>query len=103
MEAKIILVASLSGRTARLVARHRPTLPVYVATTDEKINRQLALSWGIESFMIAKSPDPTDLLRRSIPILKRRKILKKGDKVILVAGSPGGVIGSVNMVAIKEV
>ncbi|HLD21818.1 MAG TPA: pyruvate kinase, partial [Patescibacteria group bacterium] len=49
MKAKAIVVASVSGFTARMIARHRPENAVYVMTNNDKTHYQLSLVWGVES------------------------------------------------------
>lgn len=101
--AKGILVASMSGDTGRLVSRHRPELPIYVATDDDRVQRQLNLSWGVVPFILPKCRTVEELVERSVGHLLQQKRIKKGDKLIVVAGEPVGVSGRVNLVEIREV
>lgn len=101
--AKGILVASMSGDTGRLVSRHRPELPIYVATDDDRVQRQLNLSWGVVPFILPKCRSVEELVERSVGYLKKQKRVTTGDKLIVVAGEPVGVSGRVNLVEIREV
>jgi len=99
-----ILAASLSGDTARLISRNKPELPIFVATSDERVQRQMNLSWGVVPFMIlpvCKSIE--ELVERSTVELKKAKFVKKQDKIIVVAGEPVGQAGNVNLVEIREI
>jgi pyruvate kinase len=101
--AKGILVASMSGGTGRLVSRHRPELPIYVATDHERVLRQLNLSWGVVPFVLPRCRTVEELVERSVAFLKRKKQIAKGEKIIVVAGEPVGVSGGVNLVEIRNV
>lgn len=103
VDAKLILAASLSGYTGRIISRYRPNLPIYVACDDERIKRQLILSWGIIPFVLPTCKSIEELIERSILYLKQKKHIKSGEKLIIIAGEPVGKSGNVNLVEIKEI
>jgi len=103
LDAKLILVASLSGDSARIVCRYRPELPMLVACDDERIQRQLMLSWGIIPFILPHCESLEELIDRSIGFIKKKKFAKKEETIIIIAGEPVGVSGNVNLVEIKEI
>jgi len=100
---KAILVASISGSAGRLVSRYRPELPIFVSTDNARVKRQLMLSWGIVPFLLPSCHSIEELIERSIDFLKKNKHIKKGNKLIIVAGEPVGKSGVVNLVEIKEI
>jgi len=101
--ARVILAASISGETARLISRYRPELPVVVATSTERVRRQLNLSWGVVPFVLVPCRTIEELVERSLMYLKERRIVKSGDKIIVVAGEPVGQAGHVNLLEVREV
>lgn len=101
--AKIILAASLTGETGRMISHMRSTLPVVVATNDVRVQRQLNLSWGVDPFILPTCSTIEELFERSMQYIKKEKMAKKGDKVIVVAGEPVGQAGHVNVVEVREV
>jgi len=103
VEADAVLVASLSGYTGRMVSRYRPELPILVSTDNDRVLRQLVLSWGVIPFTIPTCKSVEELIERSVSRCKKEKWMKKGNKIILVAGEPVGSSGNVNLVEIKEV
>lgn len=103
IKARAILAASISGETGREISRFRPELPIFVATDTELIQRQLNLSWGIKPFLLPTCHSVEELVDRSLSYLKKQKEVKKGDKIIIVAGEPVGQAGQVNLVEVKEV
>ncbi|MDD5251683.1 MAG: pyruvate kinase [Patescibacteria group bacterium] len=101
--AKLILVASLSGGTGRVVSRYRPELPILVATDNERVRHQLNLSWGVLPFILPRCNTVEELVDRSVGWLKREKMVKTDDTLIIVAGEPVGTSGGVNLVEIRHV
>lgn len=101
--AKAILAASLTGETGRQIARFRPELLIFVATDLLMVQRQLNLSWGVRPFVLPSCRTVEELVERSMSYLKKQKEVKKGDKIIIVAGEPVGQAGQVNLVEVKEV
>lgn len=101
--AKVILAASLSGGTGRLISRNRPELPIAVTVNDERVYRQLALSWGVVPLMLEECRSIEELVERSLVILRRTKMVKEGDKLVIVAGEPVGHAGNVNLIEVREV
>lgn len=88
INAKLVLVASLSGATARLVCRYRPELPIFVACADARVMRQLNLSWGVEPLILPKCETVEEILGRGIQFLKKKRLVKRGDKIIAAIASP---------------
>ncbi|MBN1585299.1 pyruvate kinase [Candidatus Uhrbacteria bacterium] len=99
---RLILVASLSGDTGRVVSRYRPELPIFVATDSERSRHQLNLSWGVHPFLLPRCRSVEELVDRSINYLKRHREVREGDRIIVVAGDPVGSSG-VNLIEIREV
>lgn len=101
--AKIILTASVSGDTGRLLSRYRPEVPIYVGTHIETVRNQLNLSWGVSPFLLKRCKLIEQLVKNSVVILKKDDVVKKGDKMIVVAGEPIGEHGYVNLLEVKDV
>lgn len=101
--AKLILAASISGGTGRLISRGRPELPIVVGTNNERVRHQLNLSWGVHPFILDPCRTIEELVERSMLYLKQQKMVETGDRVIVVAGEPVGHAGNVNLLEVREV
>lgn len=101
--AKIILSASVSGDTGRLLSRYRPEVPIYIGTHIETVRNQLNLSWGVTPFLLKRCRLIEELIKKSVIVLKQDKVVKKNDKIIVVAGEPIGEQGHVNLLEVKEI
>ncbi|MBI5076796.1 pyruvate kinase [Candidatus Falkowbacteria bacterium] len=104
IDAKLVLAASLSGYTARLISRYRPELPIFVAGNDSRVERQLNLTWGARPFTLHHLKTREEILACAIHYLKKRRLIKKRDKIIVVIGKPGSsALTGVNLVEVVEI
>jgi pyruvate kinase len=102
-KAKAIVVASLTGESARLVSRERPEQPIYVMTTSDRVVRQLNLSYGVRAYHVEKADSVPALIDESLEALQKEKRIASGDEIVIVAGEPLGESGSVNLVELRKV
>lgn len=106
LHARAIVTPTVSGFTARMVARHRPATPVIAVTRREAIARQLALLWGT-TVVVDDSPDPaandSELFRRAAWLATEAGHLDDGDIIVLTGGVPRGVSGSTNTVRVATI
>ncbi|TSC84637.1 MAG: pyruvate kinase [Parcubacteria group bacterium Gr01-1014_13] len=103
VKAKIVLAASISGETGRIISHVRPPLPILVGTSSQRVQRQLNLSWGVIPFILETCASIEELVERSIAYIKKHKIAKNGDNMVVVAGEPVGQAGNVNLVEVRKI
>ncbi|MEV0037570.1 pyruvate kinase [Streptomyces sp. NPDC056909] len=99
---KALIAFTQSGDTARRLSRYRAAQPILAFTTDESTRNQLALSWGVESFIVpwvSSTDEMVDLVDEEVLKLQR---YNEGDAMIITAGSPPGVPGTTNMVRVHH-
>ena len=101
--ASAIIVASLSGFTARMIVRHRPQQNVLVITNSKKTFQQLSLIWGTESFILSDCTSLDELISLSIQVLKEKKVIDSGDRAVIVTGRPHVKKEHMSLVKIEEV
>lgn len=102
--AKAIIGATDSGFTAREVSHQRPLVSnVIMLTPKEKTQRQMCLIWGVLSFLVPVVKTYEKLLELMVGTAKVNKLVKKGDKVIIVTGEPLGMKENLNLVEVKTV
>ncbi len=103
LKANAILVATQSGQTARMVARHRPQ-PLIIATSPMAvIRRQMQMFWGVRPLEVEDSNSVNKLFDHAIKRSVVNGLIKRGDVLILIAGIPYKISGSTNMLKIHEV
>jgi pyruvate kinase len=83
---KLILAFTESGVTARLVAGHRPRMPVVAVTHDDRVYRRLALWWGVVPVKSEFVENTDDLLAAGEERLKARGLVQKGDTILMLSG-----------------
>ncbi len=86
MQAKTIVCLTENGDMARLINRYKSRVPLAVFTPSDMVCRQLNLSWGIDSYKVPFGRSEDEIVKNALDILKKKKILKKGDKVAIAAG-----------------
>ena len=91
---KAIIVDTQSGRTARFLSAYRGHVPVYAFCYNEYAMRQLALSYGVEAYMIPKDPSRDRFLKTTIEFLIEQKKIMLEDMVVVVGGSFGSANGA---------
>ena len=91
-----------TGESARRMAQIRHPIPILVFTPLQSTRSQLALTWGVETFLVA-TPRHTDDYAKAIDrILLEEGRLNEGERVIIVAGSPPGIPGSTNALRVHR-
>jgi pyruvate kinase len=101
--AKAIIVASISGFTARMIARHRPNMDFFVITNNKKTYNQLSLVWGAEGHILPNCQTLDELIFKSVELLKKNKLLKKKEKIVIVAGRPHIKKESMSLIKVEEI
>jgi pyruvate kinase len=94
---------SETGRSARLVALHRPITPITAFTPDPRVRRQLALVWGVNAFLVDPVRHTDQMVDQVDAALLANNRSAIGDRVVIIAGSPPGVPGTTNSLRVHIV
>jgi pyruvate kinase len=92
-----------TGRTAQRLAALHTRLPILAFTTDPRVRSRLALSWGVETFLVPEVTHTDDMVGQVDFSLLSIGRLHEGESVVIVAGSPPNTAGSTNLVRVHEV
>ena len=103
VNAKCIIVNSISGMTARMVSRFRAPVDIIGTTTNEKAWRQLNLSWGVTPVLSEEFNSLDIVFYQGVNIAKKVLSLKKGDNVVLTGGQIGGKPGNTNVIKVETI
>jgi len=85
-----------TGRSARLVARYRSHTPLLAFTPDARVRSQLALSWGVETFLVPNATSTDEMVRHVDGALLDIGRAQVGELIVIIAGVPPGVPGTTN-------
>ena len=103
VDAKCIVVNSVSGMTARMVSRFRCPCDIIGTTTDLKVWRQLNLSWGITPVLCEEYNSIDVMFYQNLNQAKEVLGLKPGDNVVLTGGQIHGGSGNTNTIKMETV
>ena len=103
LNAKAIVVCSLSGRTARMVSRFRPPVDIIGLTVDPKSVRKLSLSWGVTPLLGEEVPTTDVLFYSAYKAAKKEFKLKKGDQIVITGGQISGQGGNTNLLKVDTI
>ncbi|NAS21133.1 pyruvate kinase [Herbidospora sp. NEAU-GS84] len=101
--AKALVAFTMSGETARRLARYRSPIPLIAFTSNPVVRGQLALTWGVETFEVPFVHHTDDMVRQVEASLLALGSFEKGDKIVIVAGSPPGNPGSTNALRVHTI
>jgi pyruvate kinase len=93
---KLIAVFTHSGFTARLISRYRPLVPIVAFSPEEETRRRMALIWGVSPQKIADVRKVDGLASVAEKRLLEERLVRKGDVIGIVAGTPMGIRGTTN-------
>ncbi|WP_343530637.1 pyruvate kinase [Pedobacter sp.] len=98
-----IVTMTSSGYTAFEVASHRPQAPIFTFTSNESLLNTLSLVWGVRGFFYDKFESTDKTIEEVNDLLKKKKLVKKGDVVINTAAVPLEKRSRTNMVKVTVV
>jgi pyruvate kinase len=93
---KVIAVFTETGSTGRLISKHRPRRPIIAFSTIQETRRLLSLYWGVIPRTIGEVKNIEELIQSAEKRLLEERLVKRGDVVGIVAGTPLFVGGSTN-------
>ncbi|AZH78559.1 MULTISPECIES: pyruvate kinase [Microbacterium] len=103
VDAKFLCVFTQSGDSARRLSRLRSRIPMIAFTPEPDIRRRMALTWGIRSTLV-EMVQHTDLMYHQVDdYLLQNGLAEEGDKVVVISGSPPGIVGSTNDLRVHKV
>jgi pyruvate kinase len=103
VDAKYVCVFTESGDSARRMSRLRFRIPMKAFATSDSIRRRMALYWGITSYLVAPVVHTDDMFTEVDESLMAEGLAAKGDRVVVISGSPPGVAGSTNQLRVHIV
>jgi pyruvate kinase len=96
VDASHLIAFTETGRSARLIARWRCDIPLLAFTPNPRVRSQLALVWGVETFLVPKVRHTDDMVQQVDKALLDIGRATAGERVVIVAGVPPGVPGTTN-------
>lgn len=103
IEAKAIVNFTRSGYSANLASRFRPRVPIYSFTPFLLTARKMNLIRGVYPFVLPMMEKFNDMINFMNQKLKEENLLKEGDKIVILAGAPGGEAYTVDFLQLYHI
>jgi pyruvate kinase len=103
LDAKAILAATATGRTASEIARLRPRRPMIGLSHHQQAVQQMALEWGVLPLVMPSTVDVDDLWTRTVETARNSGVVEPGDLVVLIAGTAVNESGSTNVIKVDVI
>ncbi|MEO6204142.1 MAG: pyruvate kinase, partial [Mycobacteriales bacterium] len=102
VKASALVAFTQSGTTARLLAEHRSPIPLLAFTPVADVRSQLALTWGVETFLVPSVRHTDDMVGQVDSAMLELGRMQKGEVITIVAGSPPATSGSTNAMRVHR-
>ncbi len=102
VNAKLIMVFSVSGATAILISKMRPVCPIMAFTPSETVRRKLSIYWGVFPLLLQSQAETDQMIENGEKILKEKGFVQRGDSIVIVAGKTPAK-GATNMLKIERI
>ncbi len=103
LKARLIVVATSSGKTAQRIASYRPPVTVAAVTDNELTYNQLAMVYGVKSFFVNKMAKSEAGLDSILDHILAKGYVESGDKVVHVTGEKPGEMGGTSMIKVETI
>lgn len=99
IRAAAIVAETKSGATALQIAAERPEIPIIAVTDEARTAQQLAIVYGVKSYV---RPAARDAAIKLTDFLRSEKVLSKGDIVVTASGQHPGVVGTTDTIKVRQ-
>jgi pyruvate kinase len=96
-----LVCPTLSGRSARLISAHRPTVPIYALSPGRETVRRCGLMWGVQAASMRRHETTEDLIAAAVKRVVELGWVKSGERVGVTAGLPSGKPGTTSLLQIQ--
>jgi pyruvate kinase len=103
LQARLIVCFTSSGYTALQASSYRPDTPIVGATQHQEILPRMSLYWGVQPILTPTAKTVDEMIENVERELSRRRLVRKGDSIIITAGYPLGVSGTTNMMQLVRI
>jgi pyruvate kinase len=97
-----LVCPTLSGRSARLISAHRPTVPIYALSPGRETVRRCGLIWGVQAASLPRYEVTEELIAASARRVVELGWVKQGDRIGITAGLPSGRPGTTSLFQVQE-
>lgn len=103
LDAAAIITPTVSGYTARMVAKYRPYMPIIAVTPSPMVQRQLCLYWGVCPLLAPRTANTDQMLADAIHTAREHGFIQSGQLIVATGGAAGSAPGTTNLIKVQEV
>ena len=97
-----LVCPTLSGRSARLLSAHRPSVPIYALAPGEQTVRRCSLMWGVQAGSLPRYEITEELIGAAVRRVVELGWVRRGERVGITAGLPSGRPGTTSLFQVQE-
>jgi pyruvate kinase len=101
--AKAIVTFTSSGKTALLVSKQKPDMPILAVTFTEEVARRMNMYWGVETVIINKAESTDEMIHMAAGAALETGTAQPGDFIVITAGIPAGRPGATNLIKLHRI
>lgn len=98
-----IVVFTNTGKTARVIASYRPTMPIIAVTDNKNALGELTLSYGVIPFYSKFPFGAFQVPEEIVSSLVKKKLLKRGNRILVIHGQHWRTPGQTNSLVLHRV
>jgi pyruvate kinase len=103
LNARLIIIYSQTGATARIFSKHRFPIPIVALSSDARALRRMALHYGVIPHQTPPLDDVSDLVGRIDRLVQQKQLAEAGDRIVVVSGSSLGTPGTMTGIVVHTV
>jgi pyruvate kinase len=103
LEAAAIVTPTVSGHTAKMVAKYRPPAPIIAVTPSPMVQRQLCLYWGVYPLLAERTANTDQMLADAVNAARESGLVASGDLVVVTGGAAGSAPGTTNLIKVQTI
>jgi len=103
VNAAAIIAPTVSGSTAKKLARYRPDVPIIAVTPSPVVHRQLTLYWGVYTILGRRMNTTDEVVEDAVRLAHRAGYVDQGDIVVVTGGVVGGIPGATNLMTVRKI
>lgn len=103
VNAAAIIAPTVSGSTAKKLARYRPDVPIIAVTPSPVVHRQLTLYWGVYTILGRRMNTTDEVVEDAVRLAHRAGYVDQGDIVLVTGGVVGGIPGATNLMTVRKI
>ena len=98
-----LIVATEHGNAARLMAAHRPRIPIYAMTNRIRAARRTTILPGVEGLLVEEKPRARSTVAEAVRLLYEQKKIRPDEKIVAISGSPQAISGRTSTIRLLQV